>query len=147
MGVQLDKVGCKKMRKGKMGWPFKQVTDCSRSAASYSREWQRTLPTAVLALQKLVLLEVGSSLLSGRKGLAGAPAWEHLTCLDFCPHVAERAFASQLSSSASFMVLVLFPHRVPFTVSRLWSTAPNSWEEPLQGRVARSTWACPSLIL
>lgn len=37
--------------------------------------------------------------------------------------------------------------RVPFTASRLWSTAPDSWEEPLQGKVARRTWAYLSLIL
>lgn len=44
-------------------------------------------------------------------------------------------------------VLCFLPLRAPFTASRHWSMAPSSWEEPLQGKEARRTWAYRSLIL
>lgn len=128
------------------GQPFQQATECSQSAASYSREWKRTLQRPLWRCRSWFDLRVGSVFTKWVKGLGMGSCLGALNMLVFFSRVAESAVASQLSSPA-FLMSVLFPHRVPFTASRLWSMAPSSWEEPRQGRAARSTWAYLCLIL
>lgn len=84
MGVQLDKVGCKKMRKGKMGWPCKQVT-VFQISSQLQQERQRTLPEAVLALRKLALLEAWQPFTEWVKGLGWGSCLGAPNMLGFLP--------------------------------------------------------------
>lgn len=123
-----------------MGWPFNKQQGISDQQPVTAGDRKGPLQKPVCSVLTAVLTEWVRVLGSGH-------CLRALTWLVFFSQVAGIAFTSPLSPSVFFMGSVLFPHRAPFIASRPWIMAPNSWEEPRQGRAARHTWACPSSIL